>query len=74
MGRSSNVDGRGAAILDLLVVMAKSGRFATDRSGAPLHRRSYGQVFVGDHRLQRGAGTLLGGEEYPCRPAPVNRR
>jgi hypothetical protein len=33
----------------------------TDCSGAPLHSLGHRQGFTGDHRLQRGAGTLLGG-------------
>jgi hypothetical protein len=42
--------------------MAKPGRFAvTDCSSAPLHRLRHRQGFIGDHRLQRGTGTLLGG-------------
>jgi hypothetical protein len=51
--------------------MAKPGRFAvSDCSGAPLHRLSYGQVFVGDHRQQRGAGTLLDGDDREASPSP----
>jgi hypothetical protein len=42
--------------------MAKPGRFTmTDCSGAPLHSLGHRQGFTGDHRLQRGAGTLLSG-------------
>jgi hypothetical protein len=33
----------------------------TDSSGAPLHNLGHRQGFVDDHRLQRGARTLLGG-------------
>jgi hypothetical protein len=59
-------DGR-ALILGLVVVgllgqLAKPAHFAVaECTSAPLHRLSYGQVFLDDHRLQSGTGTLLGG-------------